>query len=240
MAGASVPRTEVAEFAAVTINGSARPIFLGSKRAVDITVALFLLLLTFSLVMLCAAIVRLTSRGPAFYSHTRLGRGARPFRLFKLRTMTYDCERTTGARWATAADPRVTRFGRLLRRTHLDNLPQLWNVLKGDMSLVGPRPERPEFVPVLESSIPGYRRRLATRPGLTGMAQAYCPSVTGVPSIRRKLEFDLYYVRHAGWWLDVRLFIAAWWRLFGLPRELARRVALLPHRSMIESLGREA
>jgi len=120
------------------------------RRVVDVTLALLLASCTWPLLLAAIALVRLTSRGPALYSQTRLGRGGKPFRIYKVRTMAYDCERGSGPRWSTAGDPRVLPVGRLLRRTHLDELPQLWNVLCGEMSLVGPRPERPEFVPQLE------------------------------------------------------------------------------------------
>ena len=105
----------------------------------------------------------------------RLGKNGRPFRLHKIRTMRHDCEKATGPRWAVPGDPRITPLGRFLRQTHLDELPQLWNVLRGEMSLVGPRPERPEFVPDLEQAIPHYRDRLLVRPGVTGLAQVQLP-----------------------------------------------------------------
>src|SRR5262249_29092378 len=111
------------------------------KPALDFLVALALLLLATPVILVCAALVRLTSRGPAFYSQLRLGRHGRPFRIYKLRTMAHDCEKAGGAQWSRPGDPRVTPLGRFLRKTHLDELPQLWNVLRGDMSLVGPRPE---------------------------------------------------------------------------------------------------
>jgi lipopolysaccharide/colanic/teichoic acid biosynthesis glycosyltransferase len=210
------------------------------KRAGDLLGASILLLLLAPLIVLSAIVIRLTSRGPAFYAQTRLGRGGKPFRLYKLRTMTHGCETITGARWALPNDPRVTLFGRFLRRTQLDNLPQLWNVLKGDMSLVGPRPERPEFVPILEASIPNYRCRRAVRPGLTGMAQAYCPTASGLKSISRKLAFDLHYICSFGPLLDLRLLVAAAFRMLGLPRNLARRLCLLPSPTRIEEVPLDA
>src|SRR3954471_12705663 len=141
------------------------------KRAVEFTAALALLALTAPLLLLAALLIKLTSRGPAFYTQTRVGLGGRPFTIYKLRTMIHKAESLTGPRWSLPGDPRVTRFGQFLRLTHLDELPQLWNVLRGDMSLIGPRPERPEFVPELEQALPGYRKRLAVRPGVTGLAQ---------------------------------------------------------------------
>ena len=145
-----------------------------SKGCIDTTVALMLLVLTSPLIMLLMAMVRLTSRGPALYSQWRLGRGGAPYKIYKIRTMVHNCERTSGPRWSTPDDPRVTPLGRFLRRSHLDELPQLWNVLCGHMSLVGPRPERPEFVSQLERTIPNYRERLSVRPVSPGWRKSNC------------------------------------------------------------------
>jgi lipopolysaccharide/colanic/teichoic acid biosynthesis glycosyltransferase len=197
------------------------------KSALDFPVALVLFLLLAPVIAVCALLVRLTSRGPAFYSQVRLGRGGRPFRIYKLRTMTQDAEKG-GARWATPGDPRVTWLGRFLRRTHLDELPQLWNVLRGDMSLVGPRPERPEFVPNLERAIPGYRNRLQVKPGVTGLAQVQLPADTDIASVRRKLAYDLHYIASIGFWLDLRLIACTAFRMLGVPYRLGARLFLLP------------
>jgi lipopolysaccharide/colanic/teichoic acid biosynthesis glycosyltransferase len=172
--------------------------------------------------------VKLTSRGPAFYSQFRLGLNGRPFRIYKIRTMRQDAERHSGACWSTRGDPRVTLLGRFLRKTHLDELPQLWNVLRGDMSLVGPRPERPEFVPTLERAIPGYRDRLLVRPGVTGLAQVRLEADTDLDSVRRKLLYDLEYVRTVSLWLDVRLVICTAFHMAGVPyRTLGRLFGLV-------------
>src|SRR5207248_4660391 len=140
-------------------------------------------------------LVKLTSPGPMLYTQTRLGRRGRPFTIYKIRTMLHDCESLTGPQWSTPGDTRITRVGRWLRRTHIDELPQLWNVLRGDMSLVGPRPERPEFIPELENAIPFYRDRLLVRPGITGLAQVQLPPDTDMDSVRRQLAHDIYYGR---------------------------------------------
>jgi lipopolysaccharide/colanic/teichoic acid biosynthesis glycosyltransferase len=205
------------------------------KVAFDVVVASVLLVLTSPLILLAALLIKLTSRGPVLYSQVRLGRGGRPFRIYKLRTMFHDCERQSGARWSTPGDPRVTRLGRFLRRSHLDELPQLWNVLRGDMSLVGPRPERPEFVPRLEQVIPHYRGRLEVRPGITGLAQVQLPPDTDLDSVRRKLACDLYYVRQLGFWLDVRLILLTACNLAGLPGNLMVKLLRVPGGVTVES-----
>jgi lipopolysaccharide/colanic/teichoic acid biosynthesis glycosyltransferase len=208
------------------------------KRAGDVTCALVLLVLTAPLLLVAMLLVKLTSRGPALYTQTRVARGGRPFTIYKLRTMIHKCESLTGARWSVPGDPRVTPVGRFLRRTHLDELPQLWNVLRGDMSLVGPRPERPEFVPQLEQAIPSYRERLAVRPGVTGLAQVQLPPDTDLESVRVKLAYDLYYARNIGFWLDLRLALATACKMIGLPFRVLRRLFRLPARDTIENAYR--
>jgi lipopolysaccharide/colanic/teichoic acid biosynthesis glycosyltransferase len=208
--------------------------YLGRKRAIDLAVALLLLMPVAPVVLLAALLVKLTSRGPAFYSQMRLGRNGRPYRIYKIRTMYHNCESLTGPRWATPDDPRITPVGRFLRDTHLDEFPQLWNVLVGDMSLVGPRPERPEFVPVLEKAIPGYCERLRVRPGIAGLAQTHLPADTDLESVRRKLLYDLYYVRHAGLWLDLRIMLCTGGRLLGIPFAVSARLLGLPGGDTVE------
>jgi lipopolysaccharide/colanic/teichoic acid biosynthesis glycosyltransferase len=135
------------------------------KRACDLTLGLGLLIVTLPLIFAIWAFVRATSSGPGFYSQVRVGRGGRTYRIYKIRTMTHNCEAGSGAKWATKGDSRVTPVGRVLRKLHLDEMPQLWNVIRGDMSLVGPRPERPEFVVPLSAEVEGYLERLCVRPG---------------------------------------------------------------------------
>lgn len=183
--------------------------YLAVKTAVEWLLAAVLLLLTAPLVLLLALAVRLTSRGPAFYAQTRLGRFGKPYRMYKLRTMVHNAEVGTGAVWAARNDARTTRLGGLLRRTHLDELPQLCNVLRGEMSLIGPRPERPEIVARVEPQIPGYCLRLLVRPGITGLAQMLVPADDPndhrLLGLRRKLAHDVYYVREISWRLDARI-----------------------------------
>jgi lipopolysaccharide/colanic/teichoic acid biosynthesis glycosyltransferase len=198
------------------------------KAALDFALALALLLLLLPLLLLVALLVKLTSPGPVIYRQARLGRGGRPFLVYKFRTVRQGAEWRPGLRWSTPSDPRVTPVGRFLRRTHLDGLPQLWNVLRGDMSLVGPRPERPEFVPALERALPGYRERLGVRPGVTGLAQVQLPPDTDLDSVRRKLAYDLHYVRQRGPWLDLRLLLCAPLHAAGAPPRWLRSIFRLP------------
>jgi lipopolysaccharide/colanic/teichoic acid biosynthesis glycosyltransferase len=190
--------------------------------------ALLMLVLSLPLMLVAVVLVKLTSRGPALYTQIRVGRGGVPFTLYKLRTMVHNCECLTGPCWSLPGDRRVTGVGRFLRRTHLDEVPQLWNVLRGEMTLVGPRPERPEFVPHLDREIPHYRERLAVRPGLTGPAQLWLPPDTDLASVRRKLTCDLFYLQHRGPWLDLRILVATGLYLGGMPAELACALLRIP------------
>jgi lipopolysaccharide/colanic/teichoic acid biosynthesis glycosyltransferase len=143
--------------------------------------------------------------------------------------MYHECEAASGVRWATANDTRVTPIGRVLRKLHIDELPQLLNVLRGDMSLVGPRPERPEFVRPLAEAIPDYLARLRVRPGLTGLAQVQLPPDSSIDSVRQKLVLDLCYVNNRGLWLDLRLLLATSLYVSGLSFEAVRRLMRLPN-----------
>jgi lipopolysaccharide/colanic/teichoic acid biosynthesis glycosyltransferase len=194
------------------------------KIALDFLMALTILAVSAPVVLLAMLLVKLTSRGPALYTQTRVGLDGRPFTIYKLRSMTYQCESLTGARWCTPNDSRVTPLGRLLRKTHIDELPQLWNVLRGEMSLIGPRPERPEFVPQLEIAIPLYRTRLQVRPGLTGLAQVQLPPDTNLDSVRLKLAYDVWYIRHVNFFMDLRILFGTAAKLVGLPFAAIRSI----------------
>ncbi|HEX2253260.1 MAG TPA: sugar transferase [Thermoanaerobaculia bacterium] len=178
-----------------------------AKRALDVVVAVGGLALTAVLLPLVALAIRLDSPGPLLYAQERLGRGGRPFRLFKFRSMTTAAESDGVAVWSQRSDPRVTRVGAALRRSRLDELPQFWNVLRGEMSVVGPRPERAAFIERLEEAIPFYRTRLAVKPGLTGWAQINYPYGSSVEDALRKLEYDLYYVKNQGLVLDLLIIL---------------------------------
>ena len=173
------------------------------KRLFDLAAALSLLFLTLPVMLLAAIAIALESGAPVVYRQQRVGFGGKIFTLFKFRSMGHDAEREGKARWAVARDPRVTRVGRVIRRLRVDELPQLFNVLRGEMSFVGPRPERPEFVEMLIGQVPFYAVRQSVKPGLTGWAQVrYSYGATVEQSIR-KLEYDLYYVKNHSLALDV-------------------------------------
>jgi lipopolysaccharide/colanic/teichoic acid biosynthesis glycosyltransferase len=204
------------------------------KRLADFVLAALLTILALPLIALAALLVKLTSRGPAFYSQTRVGEEGRQFTIWKLRSMIHNCESLTGPRWSMPGDPRVTRVGAFLRASHLDELPQLWNVLRGDMSLIGPRPERPEFVPELERELPGYWQRLLVRPGVTGLAQVQLPPDSDLTSVRRKLAHDLYYIRHLSVWLDLKLLVCTAFYALGLPFTLVGKLLGIPDGDTVE------
>jgi len=166
-----------------------------ARRLVSISVAFVALLICLPLIPLLMLAVRLSSPGPVFFRQTRVGLGGRHFSVIKFRTMRKDAE-AAGAVWATKNDPRVTALGRFMRKTRLDEIPQLWNVLRGEMGFVGPRPERPEFVQWLTSEIPYYDLRHIIRPGITGWAQVRYQYGASLEETKQKLEYDLYYIKH--------------------------------------------
>ncbi|HUP39550.1 MAG TPA: TIGR03013 family XrtA/PEP-CTERM system glycosyltransferase [Vicinamibacterales bacterium] len=173
------------------------------KRAMDITAATIGLILAAPIMLLVGILVRVTSPGPVLFRQTRVGQSSRPFLLFKFRSMRADAEAATGPVWAQPGDSRVTPVGQFLRMSRLDELPQLWNVLIGEMSLVGPRPERPEFVEQLTSEIPFYGQRHVVRPGLTGWAQVrYKYGATKADALE-KLQYELYYIKNMSIALDL-------------------------------------
>ena len=180
------------------------------KRLFDLTTSFLILLVTLPLWPFLALLIRLQDGGPVFYAQSRVGQAGRVFRLYKFRTMSLDAE-VAGCTWSGEHDPRVTRFGRFLRTSRLDELPQLWNVLRGEMSMVGPRPERPDIVEPLSQLIPYYHERHMVKPGLTGWAQICYRYGSSVADARRKLQFDLYYIKHMSLELDVIILL----RTFG-------------------------
>ncbi|MBI3466175.1 MAG: sugar transferase [Planctomycetes bacterium] len=205
------------------------------KGWVDRTWAALLLVPGLPVIALLVAVVRLTSRGPGIFAQVRVGAHGRRFTMYKIRTMRVDAEASTGAVWCKENDPRITPLGNLLRKLHLDELPQLFNVLRGEMSLVGPRPERPEFVNVLAKAIPNYRHRHAIAPGVTGLAQVNLPPDTDLESVRKKLHLDLEYVRAGSLLLDLRLLATTLLRLIGI--RSGRAVRLLGLEREVPSLA---
>jgi lipopolysaccharide/colanic/teichoic acid biosynthesis glycosyltransferase len=187
------------------------------KYLLDYLIALTLLLPGLPIMAIIICLVRLTSRGPAIYRQCRVGRKGRQFHIYKIRSMRHDAEARTGPAWTQSSDPRVTPMGHFLRKFHLDELPQLFNVLKGEMSIVGPRPERPEFVEVLSRQIPNYINRLTVLPGITGLAQLNLPPDSDLDSVRRKVILDVEYIQTAGLGLDLRLILCTALRFTKLP-----------------------
>ncbi|MCC7209240.1 MAG: sugar transferase [Anaerolineae bacterium] len=178
-------------------------IYLFLKRLMDMALALAGLACFGLLLIPLAIVMKLDSPGPLFFTQERTGRGGKVFKIVKLRSMIPDAEKHTGPQWATEDDPRITRVGKLLRKSRLDEVPQLINVLRGDMSIVGPRPERPVFVEQLSEQIPFYRTRLLVTPGLTGWAQVRYRYGNTAEDALKKLQYDLYYIRHRSLTLDV-------------------------------------
>jgi sugar transferase (PEP-CTERM system associated) len=174
-----------------------------AKRLFDVLCATLGLLIAAPIMAIVALAIKLSSDGDALYSQRRVGMDGLDFTIYKFRSMRADAEMQTGAVWSTQNDPRVTRLGRLLRRTRLDELPQLWNVFRGDMSIVGPRPERPEFVSSLTEQIPFYGQRHAVRPGVTGWAQVRHNYGASVEDALQKLQYDLFYIKHMSMTFDL-------------------------------------
>lgn len=182
------------------------------KSLFDWCMAAMGLVVLFPVMLVIALAVKLTSPGPVLYRQIRVGKDNRPFLIYKFRSMRADAEKN-GAQWAMRDDPRVTPLGRFMRRTHLDEIPQLINVLKGEMSLVGPRPERPIFVSQLSRQIQGYPLRLCVKPGITGLAQVYHRYDESIEDVKVKLDYDLNYVSRCGFWMDLRIIWNTFWSL---------------------------
>ena len=179
-----------------------KPSVMATRRCFSLLISATALLLLLPILPLVALAVRLSSSGPVLFSQKRVGYRGKEFTIYKFRTMRQDAESKSGAVWATKDDPRATKVGRLLRKTRLDEIPQLWNVVKGDMGFVGPRPERPEFVQWLTEQIPYYNLRHSIRPGMTGWAQVRYQYGASLEETKQKLEYDLYYIKHISLTLD--------------------------------------
>ncbi len=178
------------------------------KRILDVLVSLCVLIFGFPLLVCIAAAIKLDSKGPVLYRQKRVGRGGHIFTLLKFRSMVADAEAQTGPVWAGKDDPRITRVGKILRKVHLDEVPQFINVLKGDMSLVGPRPERPAFVNQFCAAIPLYERRLNVKPGITGWAQVKHKYDESLTDVMDKLRYDLFYLENMSLALDIKIILS--------------------------------
>jgi len=198
-----------------------------TKVALESLLALVILVPAVPIILLAVFLVRITSLGPVIYTQKRLGRQGRLFTIYKIRTM-YQNSEPDGPRWSLPGDPRVTPVGHFLRWCHIDELPQLFNVLRGEMSLIGPRPERPEIVAELERAFPEYRRRLLVRPGVTGLAQVLQAPDKDLGMVRSKLILDLYYLDHWSLWLDIRILMATVLHMLHIPAAAIARVFEFP------------
>ncbi len=177
------------------------------KRAIDIVGSIVALILLSPLMLLIALVIKIESPGPVIYGQERVGRKGRIFTIYKFRSMVTDAEKD-GPKWSQGVkDQRITRIGHFLRKTHLDELPQFWNVLKGEMSIVGPRPERPFFTEEFQKVIPGYEERHKVKPGITGLAQTRYRYDASIADVKRKLRFDKLYIQRMGLRLDLRILV---------------------------------
>ncbi|MDX6562082.1 MAG: hypothetical protein QOD65_1896 [Gaiellales bacterium] len=179
-----------------------------ARRSVDIAVATVAAIVTAPLMLLVALAIKLDSPGPVFYRQVRVGEGGRRFTIIKFRSMRTDAEASGAAQWASESDPRITRAGAFIRRCRIDELPQLWNVMRGEMALVGPRPERPELVAEIARQLPFYEPRHLVRPGITGWAQVYAPYAASIEETLEKLSYDLYYVKHQSFATDAGIMLS--------------------------------
>ncbi|MGE5280664.1 MAG: exopolysaccharide biosynthesis polyprenyl glycosylphosphotransferase [Deltaproteobacteria bacterium] len=186
----------------------ARRRFAEFKRGFDIVVSVLGLVISLPILLAAVAAIRLTSRGPVFFLQKRVGKDGLVFDMLKLRTMVVNAEKESGPVWAAQNDPRVTPVGRFLRKSRIDEIPQLVNVLKGQMSIIGPRPERPEFVDKLSVQIGDYNKRLDVRPGITGLAQVSQDYDTTLRDVRRKVKFDLLYIKRMCFLTDLRILLS--------------------------------
>lgn len=180
-----------------------RKTYLLVKRVVDIIGAVIGLILLSPLLLLTSILIKMTSNGPVLYSQVRVGKNGKHFKIYKFRTMRVDAEQKTGPVWAAKNDNRITPIGSILRKSRIDEIPQFVNVLKGDMSLVGPRPERPIFVEQLKTQICDYEKRLDVKPGITGLAQVWHRYDETLEDVRKKIKYDILYIKKACFWTDI-------------------------------------
>jgi exopolysaccharide biosynthesis polyprenyl glycosylphosphotransferase len=175
------------------------------KRILDVLISFLILLVTLPLIILTAVLIKIDSKGPVFFRQKRSGMNNKTFKIIKFRSMYEDAEKQTGPIWSQKDDPRVTRIGKIIRKLRIDEIPQMYNVLKGEMSLVGPRPERPFFVEQLSEQIPYYKRRLKVRPGITGWAQVKHKYDENIEDVKVKLRYDLFYIENMSLRMDIKI-----------------------------------
>lgn len=227
MLGTIAPKTrQVEAHPRVTRRPKSRPTAKPTRGSIWVDRLLTMGLLVASLPVMAVVwcLVRATSRGPAIYTQRRSGLRGREFSIYKFRSMRHNCEKATGAVWAQTNDPRVTPIGHILRRSHLDELPQLFNVLAGDMLLVGPRPERPEIIEKVIQEVPSYLERLEVPPGVTGLAQIFHGADLTLDDVRAKLRYDREYIAHRSVWLDLRIILCTALKVVGLNGPLVRDI----------------
>ncbi|MGZ3773955.1 MAG: exopolysaccharide biosynthesis polyprenyl glycosylphosphotransferase [Pseudobdellovibrionaceae bacterium] len=193
-------------FSSEGFSSLSNPLLIFSKRLIDILISSVFLVVSLPIQALVFLLIKLESKGPAIYKQVRTGKNGIPFTIYKFRSMALDAE-VNGAQWAIKNDPRITKVGSFIRLTRLDELPQLWNVLKGEMSFVGPRPERPNFNEILEKQLPYYDLRHSLKPGITGLAQVLYPYGASVEDSKQKLQFELYYIKHNSILLDFKIIL---------------------------------
>ncbi len=176
------------------------------KRIIDVILSILAILILSPLFLVAALLIKLTSRGPVFFTQVRVGKGGKLFNIYKFRTMRVNAEEKTGPVWARANDDRLIPVGQFLRKTHIDEIPQFFNVLKGEMSIVGPRPERPVFVEKFKEVIPDYEKRLQVKPGITGLAQVWHKYDETIEDVHKKVKYDILYIKKLCLWTDLRIF----------------------------------
>ena len=178
-----------------------------AKRAFDIVLSVIGVILLSPLFLFAIILIKVTSKGPVVFTQTRLGKDGKSFKIFKFRTMRVDAEKETGPIWASENDPRLIPSGKFLRKAHIDEIPQFFNVLMGDMSVIGPRPERPEFVEKLKGQIPEYERRLEIKPGITGLAQVWHRYDETIEDVKKKIKYDILYIKKVCLWTDLLILL---------------------------------
>jgi lipopolysaccharide/colanic/teichoic acid biosynthesis glycosyltransferase len=202
-----------------------------AKAIFDRLLATLLLVVLSPVILIALVLVRVTSSGSPIYTQRRVGQNGLHFTIYKIRSMYVDSE-VNGPRWCIPGDKRVIPIGQFLRWSHLDELPQLINVIRGEMSLIGPRPERPELIAPLERALPHYRLRLMVRPGISGLAQVLQPPDTDLGSVRRKLKYDIHYVDHMSFFLDARIGIATMLLFLGIPGRWIAAMMRFPYEEL--------